>query len=60
MALSYMQMITPICKLVSTIRLSARSRNLAGKKNLAKTIKGNLITPLSWRGFFFLASLEFF
>lgn len=46
-----MQMITPICKLVQMIGLSARSMNLAGK-NLPKTIKGNYVTSLLWIVFF--------
>lgn len=44
---SDMQMITPICKLVPMIGLSARSMNLAGK-NPPKTIKCNYITSLLW------------
>lgn len=48
---SDIQMITPICKLVPMIGLSARSMNLAGK-NLPKTIKGNYITSLLWIVFF--------
>lgn len=53
-------MITPICKLVPMIGLSARSMNLAGK-NLPKTIKGNYITSLLWIVFFVrvITGLEF-
>lgn len=54
---SDMQMITAICKLVSMIRLSVRTSNLAGK-HLPKTIKGNLITSVWRRGSFLMVILE--